>query len=165
MKKTRARSATATTAKMTFSSVCLTCALATSSSSRFVSNSSLLDTFVASNFFARSKSDWASICVALACSPCGDARPDLRNLVVHIFNRVLEFETQTASLPDLTTYVRLRHDQFRLSGIDGSLLNRDSYAIRFRVELNEHVAFLDPIIVSMRTRATCPLTRGATNVT
>ena len=83
----------------------------------------------------------------LCLLPCSDARPDQRDLIVHVFNRVLEFEAQASGLPNLTAHRGLCHNQISLHGIDRGLLDRDLHAIRFRIELDENVAFFDPIIV------------------
>jgi hypothetical protein len=79
--------------------------------------------------------------------PGGDPRPNQRNLIVHIFNRVLKFEAQTSGLTDLTAHHSLRHHEVRLRGIDRCLFDRHLHAKWLRVELNQHIAFLYAIIV------------------
>ena len=63
-----------------------------------------------------------------ALFPRSDARPDERNLIVHIFNRVLEFKPQTTRLSDLTAHRRLCHHELSLRRINGSLFDRDLHA-------------------------------------
>ena len=83
----------------------------------------------------------------LALLPCGDARPNERDLVVHVFDRVLQFEAQAARLPDLAAHRGLGRYQLRLRGIDRRLFDRDLHAIRLGVELDQHVAFLHAVVV------------------
>ena len=60
---------------------------------------------------------------------------------------MLKFETQAAGLPYLTSGSGLRHNKIGLRGVDRSLFDRDLDAKRFRIQLNEHVALLNSIVV------------------
>ncbi len=79
--------------------------------------------------------------------PRGRARTNQRDLIIHVLNRMGEFETQAPRRGHFTAHCGLGYNEVRLRGIDRGLLDRDLYAIRLRVELDEHVAFLHPVVV------------------
>ena len=102
-------------------------------------------------------------------SPCllprRRARPQQRDLIIHVLNRVLELEAQTPRRGDLTAHCGLGDHEVRLRRIDRRLLDRDLDVIRLGVEFDEHVAFFHPIVVLHKHARHLSVTRGATNVT
>ena len=83
----------------------------------------------------------------LGLLPRGRARTNQRDLIVHVLNRVGEFETQAPRRGHFTAHGGLGHHEVRLRGIDRGLLDRDLHAIRLRVQLDQHVALLHPVVI------------------
>ena len=79
--------------------------------------------------------------------PRGRAGTDQGHLIIHVLNRVGEFETQAPRRGNLTAHCGLGDNEVRLRGIDRGLLDRNLYAIRLPVELDEQVAFFHPVVV------------------
>ncbi len=90
------------------------------------------------------------LCEHLRCLglfPGGRARANQRHLIVHVLNRVREFEAQAARRAHFTAHRRFGNGEIRLCGIDRSLLDRDLHAIGFRVEPDEHITLLHSIVI------------------
>ena len=84
----------------------------------------------------------------LALLPGGGARADDGHLVVHVLDGAHELETRAARLPrPPAAHVRVGHDQLGLRDLHRRLPDGDLHPVRLRVELDEHVAFLDAVVV------------------
>lgn len=71
----------------------------------------------------------------------------MRNLVVHLLDRVRQLESLAARLRHQSADVCLGQNKVRLGNVNGRLFYGNLQAVRFGIELDEHVSFAHTTIV------------------
>ena len=93
-------------------------------------------------------------------------RLEQRQLVAHVFHRVLEAKTAHAGLGGDAPQAILRGDQIGMRGFERGFLQRQLNFVRLAVELEPaRPLYGRGLLSSTRTSMTCPGTRAATIVT
>ncbi len=79
--------------------------------------------------------------------PRGDVGLQQRNLVVHVFNRVIHLEAGRPRCRDHRANVVLGDRQVRLGQVVGRALGIDNNLVRLRIQPHQHIPLADPVVV------------------